>query len=438
MYHIYMEGVIISLAALIFLAHLFSFLFTKTGVPEVLPLMLLGMLLGPVLNLVSPSEFGRVDLVFTRILLIIILFDSGLRLRVSQIRGAWAQGGMLSVLGYTAVFICFSLLAKFLIKLDWTHCIILGAILADNSFAISIPLFSKLSITERIKSIMLLETTLASVIAIILTITMIDMARAEAFSAGFIGAKVLYAFVVSFIVGTLSAIFWTTILNKVRRLDNSIFLTLAFVFVVYSICQSLGGDGTIGAFVFGIIAGNIRVLKKMLGLGLFGALAPEVKSKSFNEIEKSFFAEVLFIMRTFFFVYIGTSIHLSSWFALSCGLAFVALNFIVRAFVVNYTLDKNINRTDAAVAAAMIPKGLVTAVLAALLSQAGLIEEAKAVFVQDVIYSTIFFSILFSTIFSACAQRCYIYKMSSLFFGRHKPDNSQQARECLTPPPNAH
>jgi NhaP-type Na+/H+ or K+/H+ antiporter len=81
-----MEGIIISLAALVFLAHLFSALFVKTRMPEVLPLMVLGIILGPVLNLVTQSDFGMVDQVFTRILLIVILFESGLGIKISQIK----------------------------------------------------------------------------------------------------------------------------------------------------------------------------------------------------------------------------------------------------------------------------------------------------------------------------------------------------------------
>lgn len=95
-----MEGVIISLAILIFLSHLFSAMFVKTRMPEVLPLLLLGILLGPLLNIVSPADFGMVDQVFTRVLLIVILFESGLGLRISQIRSTWEQSSRLTLISF--------------------------------------------------------------------------------------------------------------------------------------------------------------------------------------------------------------------------------------------------------------------------------------------------------------------------------------------------
>lgn len=418
-----MEGVIISLAVLIFLAHLFSAMFVKTGVPEVLPLMLLGILIGPILNIVQPSDFGMVDQVFTRILLIIILFDSGLGLRVSQIRSSWAQGSRITILSYVVVMGILTVLAKMVLGLNWVYAMIVGSVLADNSFAIIIPLISKLSITNETKTVLLVESTLGGVIAIVVTVTLLGMAKANFFDPSLIAAKILYTFFIAFIVGSAAAIFWTTILNKVRKLENGIFLTLAFVFVVYSLCESLGSDGAIGAFVFGIIAGNIRTIRRITGFKFIEHFTQNVKSKSFNDVEKSFFSEILFVLRTFFFVYIGISMQITSSFAMLCGLLFTLVNFVVRIPAANYALEKHIPANDVAVASAMIPKGLVTAVLASLIAQSGITGGA---IVQDVLYASIMFSILFATTFAAMAERGYINKPAAFLFSRHKKAEEPQ------------
>lgn len=411
-----MEGIIISLAIFIFLAHMFSILFVKTRVPEVLPLMLLGIIIGPILGIVHPSDFGMVDRVFTQILLIIILFESGLGIRISQIRSSWAQGSRITVVSFLVVLISVSIMARIVLGLSWPYALILGCILADNSFAVIIPLLSKLNISQNIRTTLMVETTMGSVLTIVGAITMINMAKANAFEPSIIVAKIIYSFLVSFTVGGAAAIFWTTILNKVRKLENGIFLTLAFVLVVYSICETLGSDGAIGAFIFGIVAGNIRVIRKLQGFNFIERFTMNVKSKAFNEVEKSFFSEIVFVLRTFFFVYIGISMHITSMYSMLCGLLFTTLIFLVRIPVANYTLDTSVNRLDTAVAAAMVPKGLVTAVLASLIVQSG-IEQANVL--QDTIYSVILFSIIFATVIAFFIEKGYANNAANFLFKRH-------------------
>ena len=411
-----MEGVIISLAVLIFLSHLFSVMFVKTRIPEVLPLLILGIILGPVFKVVTPADFGMVDQVFTRILLIVILFESGLGIRISQIRNTWEQSFRLTVISFAVTLCVVALLAKIVLGLHFAYAVILGTALANNSFAIIIPLISKLNISNHVKTVLLTESTIGGVISIVVTITLLDMAKINSFEGSLIIAKILYTFLVSFLTGSAAAIFWTTILSKVRKLENSIFLTLAFVLVVYSVCETLGSDGAIGAFIFGIVAGNIRSIRKLHGFKFIERFTMNVKSKAFNDTEKSFFGEVVFILRTFFFVYIGISMQISSIFSILCGLLFTAAVFLARIPTVNYIMEKQISRIDCAVTSIMLPKGLVTAVLASMIVQSGL---SGGVILQNTIYSVILFSIIFATVFSFLIEKGYTVKLTDFLFKRH-------------------
>ncbi|MDE5703526.1 MAG: hypothetical protein K2H70_01745, partial [Bacteroidales bacterium] len=49
---------IVFLGLLVFLAHFFSAIYTRRNIPDVLLLMIIGLLLGPVLHWVSPDSFG--------------------------------------------------------------------------------------------------------------------------------------------------------------------------------------------------------------------------------------------------------------------------------------------------------------------------------------------------------------------------------------------
>jgi potassium/hydrogen antiporter len=72
-----MSIIILSIGAMIFLSHFLSLLFKKTNVPDVLVLMVVGLLLGPVMGWVNAADFGKVGPVIATIALVVILFEGG-------------------------------------------------------------------------------------------------------------------------------------------------------------------------------------------------------------------------------------------------------------------------------------------------------------------------------------------------------------------------
>ena len=72
-----MHHIILSVGLLIFAAHALNFIFKKTYIPDVLILIIFGILLGPIFHIIMPQDFGRVGQVITTIALVVILFESG-------------------------------------------------------------------------------------------------------------------------------------------------------------------------------------------------------------------------------------------------------------------------------------------------------------------------------------------------------------------------
>ena len=67
-------SIVVLVGVLVFLAHFFTGIFSRTRIPTVLLLIAIGFFFGPVFGLVSPAEFGIVGPVFTTIAIIILLF----------------------------------------------------------------------------------------------------------------------------------------------------------------------------------------------------------------------------------------------------------------------------------------------------------------------------------------------------------------------------
>jgi NhaP-type Na+/H+ or K+/H+ antiporter len=195
------------------------------------------------------------------------------------------------------------------------------------------------------------------------------------------------AFVFAIILGLLSGFLWSTFIGKIRSVKNSMFTTLAFVFVLYGVVELLGLNGGIAVLSFGIILGNIDGLgesKKFRKVFAF-------KSSGFNPNERDFFAEVVFIMQTYFFVYVGISLQFGVPAIYATGFLIVLLIIAFRIPGVVYLTGKNITKPEKTIMAVMTPKGLVPAVLASLPLQRGL---AHGEIIIDLGYSIVLFSII--------------------------------------------
>jgi NhaP-type Na+/H+ or K+/H+ antiporter len=111
----------------------------------------------------------------------------------------------------------------------------------------------------------------------------------------------------------------------------------------------------------------------------------------FNENERSFFSEIVFIMQTYFFVYVGISLQFGSLSIYGIGLALILLIIASRPFVIKLFTRKNYEPQEVAIMSVMTPKGLIPAILASLPLQMGL---ASGTIIMDLGYSVVLFSIL--------------------------------------------
>ena len=417
-----MTYAILFIGLLLVLGHIFSSLFEKTRLPDVLPLMVLGMLMGPVLHLVDPQSFGQAGQIFTTLALIVVLFKSGLEFRILSLRGAVGQGLLLTTVCFVLVTLVIGFLAQELLQVPQIYAFIIGVIVADNSTAIISPLLAKLQVSKTAKTILFLEANLTGVYSIVLAIALLSAAsHGEKLTASLLAVDVVKSFGIGIIFALAAGVFWMSILNRVRRLENAISLTFAFVLLVYSVSGIIGGDGAIATLAFGVVAGNMRLIKRLR--------LPRLDFRNLltlNNGEKVFFEEVEFIFKTLFFVYMGICMRVGRLDLVAIGFILTVAKFIFRAPVVNYCLSKNLSCGDCSAVLAMCPNGLVSAVLAAMVASQ-LPEEGSVV--QDVIYAVIFFSVIGSNLMSFRIEKGGLKWLSNSLFHRHAEPQAQLPTE---------
>jgi NhaP-type Na+/H+ or K+/H+ antiporter len=184
---------------------------------------------------------------------------------------------------------------------------------------------------------------------------------------------------------------WSLVINLIRGIKNSMFTTLAFVFILYGCVELLNLNGGIAVLTFGILLGNID----LFGEGTRFRNTFKLDACGFNPNEKDFFSEIVFIMQTYFFVYVGISIQFGSLGAYSTGLLIVLLIILMRIPVISLLIRKHVTVHEKAVMTVMSPKGLVPAVLASLPLQRG---YAGGEIILNLGYSIVLFSIVISSL----------------------------------------
>ena len=133
--------------------------------------------------------------------------------------------------------------------------------------------------------------------------------------------------------------------------------------------------------------------------------------------EKDFFGEMVFLLRTFFFVFIGVSIQINRLDWLLWGAAITMALFVVRILAVKIVIAKDTPVIDKAAISIMIPKGLGSAVIATLPLQQG---HADGIIIQAICFSIILFSTLYCVALFFLLKKEISLPFYNMIFGMQK------------------
>ncbi len=394
---------------LIFAAHLFEAIFRRTRIPDVLLLIIIGLCLGPIFNIVSPTQFGEIGPIFTTITFIIILFEAGIGLNINSLIETFRRTTVLAILVFIFTLAAISAAATYLGGLGLAQSLMLGAIVGCTSPLVIAPIIAHLNMKPHSETILLVESTITDVLSVVITVGLIEAYLLGKFDFGIMAGTLLSSFVLAIILGVLSAFGWSMVLNRIRNLQNSMFTTMAFVFIVFGVAELLGYGGAITAIAFGITLGNIELLRqplvKLFKRNIFS------RPQGLTEDERGFYSEVVFLLKTFFFVYVGISLQLASWWVIWAGIALTFIVLLIRLPIVRFTIPKSTPVADASFIAVMIPKGLATAVLASIPFQQG-VEGGELI--RNIAYIMVLASIVLSSLLFPIVERT----KSSRFYSR--------------------
>jgi hypothetical protein len=233
-------------------------------------------------------------------------------------------------------------------------------------------------------------------------------------------------------IGLIAAIVWSYIFDKIRNLPNTIFTSLAFIFILFGVSHYIHTSAPITVLFFSMIISipsenKIRRFSEKFNIPLI----------EFSESEKLFYEEILFIIKTFFFVFLGVKMSYFDGLEIALvlvfylkALALTAVLFFIRFLCIKLTKPK-IDKNKLIVLLSMVPKGLAAAVLISFyVSNVQMSSDIS----QELIYTTygvILLSIFASSILVFIAEKRIKNQVAQAEEAlKEKSDESETSKEA--------
>ncbi|MFG1428226.1 potassium/proton antiporter [Roseixanthobacter glucoisosaccharinicivorans] len=252
--------VLLVCAALVVVGTLSSLLAARFGAPLLLIFLLIGVLAGedgP--GGIHFSDYGATYVVGSAALAV-ILFDGGLRMRATTMRGALAPAFLLSTAG---VFITAALVAgaaMVLLGLGFLEGLLVGAIVASTDAAAVLFLVRAqgLRLGRRVGAVIEIESATNDPAAVFLTIILVELMMAGATHAGWdILAGAGQELVLGIVIGVAGGFLLTFMINRVDLPAglHPVFV-VASAIVIFAFTSVLHGSGFLAVYLAGLVMGN--------------------------------------------------------------------------------------------------------------------------------------------------------------------------------------
>ena len=393
---------LVEIAVLLLLGALGEFIFGKTGIPDVIWLVLAGIIAGPVLQIVPPTALKPSIPFVGAISLVVILSSGALKMKFADVASAAPRALLLAVLGFlfsvlavVLFFFCATRLG--LVKpaslLGWILC---GTIVGGASSLVITPTLTGGGVDTRVASVLDVETAATDTLCIVVTMVIIDLMTGDAveLSRPFLTLGREVGLGAGF--GVITGMSFIPIMPRLHGHPHNYTVFLAMMLVLYGLTDYANGNGAVAVLICGMIVGNAKSIMERFGRGA-GEYdwAQDANAETIR-------GNMSFIIKSFFFTLIGLMFPISPRL-IALGAVAAVLLLLFRIPAVRLSLrgtglsPRQLRMVDVA-----IPRGIAAGVLSALPLQYGVPWAEN---LTPGVFSLIVFSIILFTVGFAIVKR---------------------------------
>jgi len=250
----------ILLGALLVLAGIMSSLVaTRFGAPLLLVFLIVGMLAGEAGPGGIKFDDVRVAYVVGSIALALILFDGGLRTRLTTFRSVLAPAAALATVGVMITAGLTAPVARYLLDMSWSESLLVGAVVASTDAAAVFFLVHArgLRLRPRVGATLEVESGSNDPFAVLLTVLLVEYLSAGEGSWAHVLAVLAEQAVLGTIIGILGGRAIVFVLNRLALAQglHAPFVTTSAL-VIFGLASGLHASGFLAVYLAGLVVGN--------------------------------------------------------------------------------------------------------------------------------------------------------------------------------------
>ncbi|MBN1906221.1 MAG: sodium:proton antiporter [Deltaproteobacteria bacterium] len=253
------------LAIIIITGIIAQWLAWRIRLPAILPLLLAGILIGPVLKVIEPEAlFGPVLLPFISFTVALILFEGGLGLKLRDLLGIGAVFNRLITIGAATTFLLSFAGAYFILDLSPQISALLSAILIVTGPTVILPIVRQIRLKPDLSSLLKWEGIVIDPIGAIVAVITYEVIQVS--QVGDATSVVLTGFVKIMLVGGsigFSMAFLLAGLIRSRQIPDFLHIpvTMALVIGSYTASNMLQAEsGLLAVTLMGIVLANQKMV----------------------------------------------------------------------------------------------------------------------------------------------------------------------------------
>lgn len=358
-----MEGMI-ELASILILSVLAQWVAWKIKVPAIIPLIIIGLTLGPLSTFFTPYGDKLLDgdqifsgdllFAFVSISVGIILFEGGLTLKIKEIRHQAGVVRNLLIFGPILTLGIGGLAAHYLLGLNYRLAFLFGALIIVSGPTVVIPILRNVRPKESINNVLKWEGILIDPLGALMAVLVYEFIQISNFQNEDT-IEVLKTFFITIasgvFVGGAAALFlrWILLKNRIPGYLRNV-VALGLVIFAFTFSEFISHEaGLMAATFMGIVIANIKI-------------------EDFHKI-LSFKEDISIILISVLFILLSSRIDIAQMekLGLHALLLFAVVVFVIRPLIVWLScLGSKFNWREIIFMAWVGPKGIVAAAVASL------------------------------------------------------------------------
>ncbi|MBI1184263.1 sodium:proton exchanger [bacterium] len=356
----------LELAGILVLGIFAQWLAWRIKQPAILPLIIIGLLVGPISTLFTEAgdKWLDGDLIFTGDLLFsfvsisvgVILFEGGLTLRFKELKSQAGTVRNLLFIGMIGTFLMGGVAAHYLMDLGWRISFLFGSLIIVSGPTVVLPILRNVKPNAKINTILKWEGILIDPFGALVAVLVYEVIKSGEPGESYTFEMLQEFFITvssGVVAGAISAgILWYLLAkNQLPKYLRNVF-TLGLVILTFAFAELIHKEaGLMATTVMGIILANTQLeeLKKIL---------------SFKE-------DVVLILISVLFILLSSRINMEEIATLGWPslLLFLAVIFVIRPVCVWLgTINSDLNWREKLFVSWIAPRGIVAAAVASLFS----------------------------------------------------------------------